>query len=160
MNGWSLPIQAVFGGKTYQLHADYRDILEVFSYLNDPDLPEYLRWRIALALFYDDPIPAEHQQAAMDYLARFISGGEPETLVELHCHSDMMNHLVDRFGENIVTLPLDAEHFLATVQVRPGATFFAWVFQYGGAIRVIWPDKVRGDYARMLSDGLTAQGDA
>lgn len=79
MNGWSLPIQAVFGGKTYQLHADYRDILEVFSYLNDPDLPEYLRWRIALALFYDDPIPAEYQQAAMDYLARFISGGEPET---------------------------------------------------------------------------------
>lgn len=79
MTGWSLPTRAVFGGKTYQLHADYRDILEIFSYLNDPDLPEYLRWSIALALFYDDPVPGEHQQEAMEYLARFISGGEAET---------------------------------------------------------------------------------
>ena len=45
----------------------------------DPDNPEYLRWRIALALFYDGEIPAEHQQEAMEYLAEFISYGETDT---------------------------------------------------------------------------------
>lgn len=73
---WSLPGQAVFGGKSYRLNTDYRDILEIFSYLNDPELPEYMRWRIALALFYDTPIPREHQQQAVEYLADFICGGD------------------------------------------------------------------------------------
>jgi len=50
---WELPRQAVFGGVSYPIHSDYRDVLEIFSYFDDPDLPEYLRWRIALARFYE-----------------------------------------------------------------------------------------------------------
>lgn len=78
MTGWELPLQAVIGGRTYPLHADYRDILEIFTYLEDPDLPEYLRWQIALALFYEGEIPQEHRQAAMEYLAAFINCGKSE----------------------------------------------------------------------------------
>lgn len=76
--GWELPGSAVIGGKRYDIHADYRDILEIFTYLEDPDLPEYLRWQIALALFYEGEIPQEHQQAAMEYLASFINCGKAE----------------------------------------------------------------------------------
>lgn len=72
---WDLPTQAVFREKPYRLNTDYRDILEIFSYLNDPDLPEYLRWQIAMALFYEEPVPEKDQQQAMEYLAFFISGG-------------------------------------------------------------------------------------
>ena len=75
---WTLPTEAVIGGKTYPIHADYRDILEIFSYLEDPDLPEYLRWQIALALFYEGDIPAGHQQEAMEYLSTFINCGRQE----------------------------------------------------------------------------------
>lgn len=75
---WSLPVTAELGGKTYPIHADYRDILEIFSYLEDPDLPEYLRWQIALALFYEGEIPQEDQQEAMEQLASFIACGRPE----------------------------------------------------------------------------------
>lgn len=76
ISGWSLPTEAVFGGKVYRLNTDFRDILEIFSYFNDPDLPDYLKWRIALALFYEEPVEQPHQQQAMDYLARFIGGGQ------------------------------------------------------------------------------------
>lgn len=76
---WALPTETVIGGKAYSIHADYRDILEIFSYLEDPDLPEYLRWQIALALFYEGEIPAKHQQEAMEYLSTFINcGGQEE----------------------------------------------------------------------------------
>ena len=40
MTGWELPVSAAFGGVTYPIHADFRDVLEIFSYFDDPDLPE------------------------------------------------------------------------------------------------------------------------
>ena len=76
--GWELPVVACIGGKNYTIHADYRDILEIFTYFEDPELPEYLRWQIALALFYEGDIPPEHQQEAMEYLTAFINCGKPE----------------------------------------------------------------------------------
>lgn len=76
MNPWSLPAAAELDGKRYALHADYRDILEIISYLEDPDLPEALRWRIAVALFYEPEVPAETLPQAAQYLADFIAGGE------------------------------------------------------------------------------------
>ncbi len=76
MSPWQLPVTAVFGGCTYRLNADYRDILEIIDYLEDPELPEYLRWQIALALFYEEPVAPGHTQAAADYLALFLSGGQ------------------------------------------------------------------------------------
>lgn len=75
MELWRLPNSAIIGGVEYLINADFRDILEIFRYLDDPDRPEYVRWRIALALFYEGNIPDEHRQEAMEYLAEFISCG-------------------------------------------------------------------------------------
>ena len=79
MTPWVLPRQAVFGGVAYPIHSDYRDILEIFSYFEDPDLTEQLKWRIALALFYEGEIPQEHLQEAMEYLVEFLKGGRQDT---------------------------------------------------------------------------------
>lgn len=73
---WGLPTRAVIGGVTYPIHADYRDILEIFSYFDDPDLPEYLRWQIALALFFEGQIPQKDMQEAMRYLQCFLNCGK------------------------------------------------------------------------------------
>lgn len=78
MDLWSLPTCAVIGGEKYPINADFRDILDIFRYLDDPDRPEYVRWRIALALFYEGEIPDEYQQEAMEYLVKFISCGEQD----------------------------------------------------------------------------------
>lgn len=79
MNLWELPKEACIGGVNYPINGDFRDILEIFSYWNDPDVPEFLRWPIALALFYEGEIPREHRQEAMDFLADFIRCGQPDT---------------------------------------------------------------------------------
>ena len=78
MEGWSLPREAMIGNKTYRLHTDYRDILEIFSYLQDDGLPEFLRWQIALALFYEGDIPEEDFQAAAEYFRWFVCCGQAE----------------------------------------------------------------------------------
>lgn len=75
---WSLPVTAQIGGQTYKLHTDYRDILEIFGWLEDPALPEFMRWQVALGLFYAQPIPRQHRQEAIAYLAEFIRCGSRE----------------------------------------------------------------------------------
>lgn len=108
---WQLPRNAVIGGKTYAIHADFRDILEIFTYLDDPELPEYLRWRIALALFYEGQIPQEDQQAAMEHLSWFISCGKEQgnpgkKLLDWEQDADMIVADVNRAaGQEIRGLP-------------------------------------------------------
>lgn len=79
MSLWKLPTTAVIGGETYSIHADYRDVLNIFRYLGDPDRPEYLRWMIAVALFYDGEIPQTYFQESVEYLADFIACEDKDT---------------------------------------------------------------------------------
>ena len=79
MNSWELPTAACIGGRVYPIHTDYRDVLNIFKHLDDPDQPEYVRWRIALALFYEGDIPTEHMEEAMAYLADFIACGQQDS---------------------------------------------------------------------------------
>lgn len=80
MNGWSLPKAVTVEGRTYPIHADYRDILEIITYLQSGD-PLTGRY-VALSLFYEgfEDMPRSHYGQAMEELARFIAlGEEPET---------------------------------------------------------------------------------
>ena len=80
MMTWSLPQTTVIGGVEYQLSTDYRDVLEIIGHLNDLENPEWLRWQIAVALFYECvDFPEEHLQEAMEYLSEFISCGDSST---------------------------------------------------------------------------------
>lgn len=75
MNLWKLPRKHTIGGTPYDLNTDYRDILEIIEHLNNEAEPEFIRWRIAVALFYEQDVPENHMQEAMEYLAEFISAG-------------------------------------------------------------------------------------
>lgn len=79
MDIWGLPKAAEIGDTVYPINTDFRDVLEIISYLNDSTRPMYLRWQIALGLFYDDEIPNAFQNEAMEYLSEFISYGESES---------------------------------------------------------------------------------
>ena len=75
MNLWVLPTTHTIHGTTYALNTDFRDILEIIEHLNDEKTPEYLRWKIAVALFYEEDVLDSDMQEAMEYLAEFISVG-------------------------------------------------------------------------------------
>ena len=75
MNVWALPMSAYIGGERYSISADFRDVLEIIGILNDPKRPDFVRWQVAIALFYDRQIPKRFQKEAMEYLSEFISYG-------------------------------------------------------------------------------------
>ena len=77
-SAYRLPDMTVIGTQTYRLRADFRNILDIFACLNDPDLPEMFRWLTALSLFYEPEVTPEHRRQAMEYLAFFLRGGEQE----------------------------------------------------------------------------------
>lgn len=78
MNLWTLPVSAEFGGESYSISADFRDVLEIIGILNDSDRPDFLKWQIAIGLFYDREIPKRFQKEAMEYLSAFISYGSDD----------------------------------------------------------------------------------
>lgn len=78
LSRWQLPQKAVIGGKEYAIRGDFRNVLQVIAYLGDTRFPEYFRWRMALALFYEGELLRKDHQQAMEYLGWFIRGGAEE----------------------------------------------------------------------------------
>lgn len=81
MTGWTLPETVEVSGKDYRVNADYRDILDIISRLNNSGEPERVRLTVALALFYEDfpQLPPIDYPEAWRKLCWFINGGEEET---------------------------------------------------------------------------------
>ena len=75
---WQLPESVELGGKTYGFYPDFRVILKIFRYWNDPELPEFLKWQVGLRLFYAEPVARRDVPEAMEYLAGFVAGFQPQ----------------------------------------------------------------------------------
>lgn len=110
MSLWQLPVTARIGEKEYTLHTDYRDILEIFSYLDDEELPVPVRWQIALGLFFEGEIPEKDLPQAAEYFIWFISCGETqqsgEKLISWQQDATMIVAEVNRVaGQEIRALP-------------------------------------------------------
>lgn len=70
--------------------------------------------------------------------------------VELDCKDYTMNYLIDRFGKEFISRQTSDDRFTAKVTVDAGPTFFAWVFQFGGDIRIIGPERVVRDFQVLI----------
>ena len=87
----------------------------------------------------------------VDYTVNVFSMYDGEmTTVELLCDNDLMNYVIDRFGDEVRTEVVDYKHFRAEAEVSISRTFFAWVFQFSGGVRILGPEKVRKEYRAML----------
>ena len=64
-----------------------------------------------------------------------------EATVMLECKAGLMKYVIDRFGEGVKTGKIDDGRFLATVNVALSPTFYAWVFQFKGEIKIKSPKK-------------------
>lgn len=77
-----------------------------------------------------------------------FSGDTQEVI--LQCENDMMKSVIDQFGEDAETQTVNQQFFRAKVNVNVSQTFFAWVFQFNGKIRIYGPEEVREQYRQML----------
>ena len=69
-----------------------------------------------------------------------------DSRVELVCENSMMNAVIDRFGEEVAVQKIDDEHFKVFANVDISPTFFAWVFTFGGKIKISAPENVKTEF--------------
>ena len=72
------------------------------------------------------------------------------TDVELLCDNDVIDSIIDRFGENIEITEAATENFKITVNVATSHIFYSWIFGFGGKVKILGPDVVREEYVAML----------
>jgi len=73
---WDLPEALTVGGVSYPIYWEFRQVLRVISKLRQEELPLFIRWRAAMAIFYKDPVAPGHRLEAMQVMASFINGGQ------------------------------------------------------------------------------------
>ncbi len=81
----------------------------------------------------------------------------PEQKVVLECENELMQNIVDKFGVETPTERVSEEHFQAEVTVGISPTFFSWIFQFEGKVRIVSPEETAEKYRAMLETGLKKQ---
>jgi len=72
--------------------------------------------------------------------------------VSMICTNDTMDSMVDRFGEKVFTEIVDEEHFRLIASLAESHVFYAWVFGFGGKVRIEAPNDMKKAYKKMLEE--------
>lgn len=70
--------------------------------------------------------------------------------VELICDNDVMDAIIDRFGEEVDIYERDDGSFEASVNVATTHVFYSWVFGFGGKVKIKGPEEIKKEYAALL----------
>lgn len=90
-----------------------------------------------------------------EYMKRVFRmyNGKP-TQCTLEFERGMLGQIYDKFGEQIAVRTKGADLFQVRVRVEESPPFFGWIFQYGGAIRIVQPEALRQSYLKMCESAL------
>ena len=69
--------------------------------------------------------------------------------VKLEVKNELAKYIVDRFGTKLKTQQVSDDKFTVTVEVSLSPPFYAWVFQFGGEMRILSPQKAIEDISAM-----------
>ena len=59
----------------------------------------------------------------------------------MRCAYSVIDKVIDRFGEDIRIIPISDDEFEITEAVAVGSTFYSWIFNYGGRIKIVAPHQ-------------------
>lgn len=106
----------------------------------------------------DDAVPEPEDFNLENYSKEIFEmyGGE-EVNVVLECKNEFMKYIIDRFGEDVDAEPISRTTFEARVRVALSPTFYAWVFTFGGGIRIVSPENAVEDIITMAKKLVKAE---
>ena len=73
-----------------------------------------------------------------------------EASVTLRCRSHMAGVVWDRFGQDVILVPEDEDHFTVTLPLVLSPQFFGWVAGFGTGVVVSGPPEVRAEMKKTL----------
>lgn len=79
MSAWELPTALTVGGQSWNIRSDYRAILDILNFFNNPEYENDEKQLICLDILYVDfcKMPASLYQEAANAAAEFIDAGLP-----------------------------------------------------------------------------------
>ena len=80
--------------------------------------------------------------------------GDP-VKVKLECKNEFMKYIVDRFGTKLETEISKEGFFIVTIDVSLSPTFYSWIFQFAGGIKILSPKKAVNEIKNMASMIIT-----
>ena len=143
------PYTLEWDGDYYYLRGfcDERQAVRTFRIDRIAEQPKILN-QIAVSL-PEDYSPAQYSKCVF----RMFDTDQPEE-VQLLCHVSTMKHIIDHFGMDVETEPIDEEHFRADILVCTSSTFYRWIFGFKGKMRILGPELVKTAYQEMLRKAL------
>ncbi len=72
--------------------------------------------------------------------------------MKLECKDYLMKYVIDRFGEDVETTKKSDEYFTVIVEVTLSPTFYGWIFQFDGDMRILTPKKAIGEIIKMANN--------
>ena len=92
----------------------------------------------------DKAVPKPRQYSIGDFAEKAVRLFDSEhAQVELLCEDNMMSTVLDRFGDKVKAQKADEGRFTFTAEVSVSPAFFAWVFEFGGRIKILSPKASR-----------------
>ena len=139
------PYTLVWDGDYYYLRGfcDERQAVRTFRIDRVAEQPKILN-QIAVPP-PEDYSPAQYSKCVF----RMFDTDQPEE-VQLLCHVSTMKHVIDHFGVDVKTEPIDEESFRANILVCTSSTFYRWIFGFNGKMRILGPELVKTVYREML----------
>ena len=96
-------------------------------------------------------IPQPDNFSIAEYAKKVIHMYDDENVtVTLKCKNEVMKSVIDRFGIDVYTEPSTKGYFKAVVEVSASRTFFGWVFQFAGDIKIAKPANVKNSFIEMV----------
>ncbi len=143
------PYSLIWDGDYYYLrgYCDEREAMRTFRLDRILETP---------TLLYESAIPKPLTYNIAEYnkfVFRMYDTDEP-VKVALICKASLMKTIIDNFGMEVDTVPVNEECFEVNVMVCTSPTFYRWVFGFNGAIKIVSPDSVRMEYMNRLQKAL------
>lgn len=148
------PVELIYSDGYYYLVA-YND--------KHGDFTNYRVDRMTEVMVSDEPATRNERIAsfdAEDYTAQAFSmfNGEPKT-VYLIVEESVMSSIIDRFGSDVESQPVDTSHARVYARVKVSNAFYGWLAQFGTKVRVEKPRSVAqgyADYLQQIVEGYRA----
>lgn len=142
------PLHLVWNGDCYYMVGvhNQKDELVIFRIDRIASTPHILE---------EDGKPAPADFNIDDYInTTFHMYNSKHEEVELVCDNDLMDAIIDRFGEDVTVLENGEHSFKIVVNVAISHVFYSWVFGFGGKVKIAAPEAVKMGYAEMVKKAV------
>lgn len=69
--------------------------------------------------------------------------------VKMRFDNSLVNAVIDKFGSDIIIVPAEDGSFTVSTEIKPGGTFYGWMFQFGDKAEILYPSDIRESFLNM-----------